>query len=114
MIANLFEYSYKEMKNPDEDEGDSEKKYKFYIVLEMGDCSLEQYVKDIHNQGDTIGLIQIIEFFSSILEIGKCLKDLGISHNDYKLSNFLIFKTLNGVKIKLTDFGTCRKELNFD
>lgn len=69
------------------------------IALELADCDLTQYIKDINPSEE-----ERLDIFNSLLCAVSYLHKNGIYHGDIKANNCLM---LNG-KLKLADFGAAK------
>ena len=79
----------------------------FYIVTELCDSDLKNYVEKEHTS--RFSSEEIREIFSQLNKAFKIMRKYNIMHRDLKLANILIKNLDNGKKIfKLGDFGKSR------
>ncbi|MBL4774334.1 MAG: serine/threonine protein kinase [Alcanivoracaceae bacterium] len=77
-----------------------------YMVLEyISGMNLDQFIK----QTKTMGLMQVLSYFTQLLKALHAAHRRGIIHRDIKPENVLM---VNHKTIKLTDFGIAKLKLN--
>lgn len=74
---------------------------KLYLVLELGDGDMYDYIMNNHDRGLDIETART--YFTQILEAISYCHDLHVVHRDLKPENVIFFEKL-GI-VKLTDFG---------
>ncbi len=81
------------------------KKY-FYIIMELCECNLEQYVK---RREDQISINEIKELLIQLNNTFKIMLNQNIIHRDLKPNNILIsLNRLGKCLIKLCDYGSSK------
>ena len=84
-----------------------ETKKKYYIMMELCDFSLEEYIK----KREPFSISEIKYLLNQLNNAFKILNENNIIHRDLKPSNILIsLKHLNKCLIKLTDYGSSNFE----
>ena len=84
-----------------------ETKKKYYIMMELCDFSLEEYIK----KREPFSISEIKYLLNQLNNAFKILNENNIIHRDLKPSNILIsLKQLNKCLIKLTDYGSSNFE----
>ena len=82
-----------------------------YLFLEKCDMNLYDYLESMKKSNQWITEEQITDICKQMISsIHYIYTEFGIIHRDIKLSNFLIKKKDNGIRIKLCDFGLATKE----
>ena len=78
----------------------------YYIIMDLCECNLEEYVKRRENP---ISIKEIKEVLNQLNNVFKIMNDKKIIHRDLKPSNILIsLDRLDKCLIKLSDYGSSK------
>lgn len=99
LVVSLLDYSRgSDGKSPGKENGE------FFMVMELGDISLEQYIEYRANNGKPFTVEEIRTILYDVTRMVCLLHSQGLAHLDVKPANIMLF---NSTFWKLIDFDGC-------
>ena len=98
LVVSLLDYSRTQDGRPGKEAGE------YFLVVELGDCSLEEYIERRERAGQRFSVEEVRFILRDVARVACLLHFHGLAHLDIKPANIMLF---NSTFWKLIDFDGC-------